>query len=187
MRTSHTIKWTLIAALCLSVFAPGSFAQEMGPQQMMMFSQLKAVQIEQSRQTVQQLKVAEKVMQAYAATHDRFPGNISEFDDCLRQLVAHGNLNESDIQTRGKFRTAQPFAICVDPSFVSVPIINGVPKVPENFCGLPSTVVIMTDGDKNCVGWVAGADGKPVAISDKGPAYFSSTIAHESSETLDIR
>lgn len=137
-----------------------------------------AIQAQQIRQlqekTRKQLREAELAMKAYAETHDHFPSNLQEFDECLMKLVRLSD--PADISTNGRYRTLKPYAIAVDSSFVGIPVINGTPKVPDNYSGPPSTIVILTDGDKQCVGWAAGENGKPVVL-EEGPIYFVAEIA----------
>lgn len=138
--------------------------------------QMQAVTAARTEATAREMQEAQSIVNAYAQSHDHFPSNIAEFDDLLKQLVGSG-LEQSEIQSSGKYRMARNYAIAVDPSFLSIPEVNGVAKVPDYFCGVPNTIVIHTDGAKNMVCWVAGVDGKPAVLDGKNPAYFSCSLA----------
>lgn len=128
---------------------------------------------------MRQLRETDAAMKDYAASHDHFPNCASEFDDCLKMLFKRVNLATADttvtIQTNGKFHTYYQFAIAVDPSFMVMPVVNGVLKMPDYYYAPAGTVVILTDGGQNCMGWVAGNDGRPVVLQG-GPIFFKQEI-----------
>lgn len=130
---------------------------------------------------IRQLKDTESAMKEYADSHDHFPNCQSESDDCLKMLFKKVAMSDPDVsiypQSNGAYRTYYQFAIGVDPSYKSIPIVNGIPQVPASYVAPGSTIVIMTDGDDECVGWAASASGQPLVITPSaGPIYFQIKI-----------
>ena len=128
-----------------------------------------------------QLREAGQLMDDYAKKHEHFPNSISEFDELLRQLYKKTSMTDPDstvqVQSNGKFRTFYQFAICVDPSYKSIPVVNGVAKIPDYYTAPgPGMIVITTDGDDGCVGWISGTDNKPLTSSGPNPLYFEAAI-----------
>lgn len=138
---------------------------------------------------IRQLRDTGAAMKEYAKTHDHFPNTESEYDDCLRMLFKKVSLTAADTtvvpKSVGRFRCYYQFAIGVDPSFKSVPIVNGVPQIPDNYNAPASTVVIMTDGNDDCVGWVAGNDGRPV-VMEGGPIFFDAQIKPKDASSSSV-
>ncbi|MFN8554027.1 MAG: hypothetical protein U0103_21335 [Candidatus Obscuribacterales bacterium] len=86
-------------------------------------------------------------------------GLLGGDEELIRQLnLAAGAMRSY----RNIFRTYYQFAIAVDPSIRSLPIINGQYKPPNSWVAPTHTVVIFSDGQNQFAAWVAGQDGKPI-------------------------
>ena len=158
----------LSVAMILSL-APASFAQEM-PSGAYQWQMQGIAARQQQAQMERNLAAAESRLKVYMDNHDHFPSNVSEFDECLSQIAGSTN-NSSEIATNGKYRTLGLYAIAVDSSLAGIPVVNGKPIVPNHISGPANTIVLLSDGDRNCVGWIAGTDGRPVTNGD-APIYF---------------
>lgn len=126
---------------------------------------------------IRQLREAGNVMKEYGSNHDHYPNTTDEMDSCLKNLYSKVNMTDPDttvqVSSNGKYRTFYQFAMAIDPSYKSVPIINGVPQVPSSMNMPANTIVIMSDGADEIAGWAAGIDGKPISVDQgKGPMYF---------------
>ena len=131
---------------------------------------------------IRQLRETGSFMKEYASTHDHYPNSPDEMDSCLKSLYKRVSMTEPDsrlqVQQNSQYRTFYQFAIGIDPSYKSIPIINGIPKIPDSFVAPASMIVIMTDGQDEVVGWAAGVDGKPIAGLDgqSGAMHFYNKI-----------
>ncbi|MBX9688711.1 MAG: hypothetical protein K2X27_18530 [Candidatus Obscuribacterales bacterium] len=128
-----------------------------------------------------QLREVGTAMKQYGASHDHFPRSTQEIDECLQSL--HKSVTMSDAsstetpKSEGQYRVFHNFAMGVDPSFKSVPIVNNVPQVPDSYVAPGCAIIIMTDGDDECVGWAASDNGRPLKMEQAGsPVYFSHKI-----------
>lgn len=115
---------------------------------------------------IRQLNLAAGAMRTYRKTHDRFPQLQPELDDALHAMFKAVSFTPANteivVQSNGIFRTFYQFAIAVDPSIRSLPIINGQYKPPSNWVAPVHTVVVFSDGQNQFAAWVAGIDGKPI-------------------------
>lgn len=115
---------------------------------------------------IRQLNLAAGAMRSYRKTHERFPQLQPELDDALHAMFKAVSFTPANTeivpQSRGIFRTYYQFAIAVDPSIRSLPIINGQYKPPNSWVAPTHTVVIFSDGQNQFAAWVAGQDGKPI-------------------------
>jgi len=115
---------------------------------------------------IRQLNLAAGAMRSYRNTHERFPQLQPELDDALHAMFKAVSFTPANTeivpQSRGIFRTYYQFAIAVDPSIRSLPIINGQYKPPNSWVAPTHTVVIFSDGQNQFAAWVAGQDGKPI-------------------------
>jgi len=115
---------------------------------------------------IRQLNLAAGAMRTYRKNHDTFPQLQPDLDDALHAMFKAVSFTPANTeivpQGRGIFRTYYQFAIAVDPSIRSLPIINGQYKPPSNWSAPPHTIVILTDAQNQFAAWVAGADGKPI-------------------------
>ena len=139
---------------------------------------------------IRQLKDVEAAMRDYSTTHDHFPNCQSESDECLRMLYKRVALSDADStvfpQSNGAYRCYFQFAIGVDPSYKSIPIVNGVPQIPASYVAPGGKIVIMTDGDDECVAWASSASGQPLVITpNSGPIYFQLKIKPKSDTAPD--
>ncbi len=115
---------------------------------------------------IRQLNLAAGAMRTYRQTHERFPQLQPELDDALHAMFKAVSFTPANTeivpQSQGIFRTYYQFAIAVDPSIRSLPVINGQYKPPANWVAPANTVVIFSDGNNQFAAWVAGQDGKPI-------------------------
>lgn len=130
---------------------------------------------------VRQLRETGSLMKEYAATHDHYPNSPEEMDSCMKMLYSKISLSSPDstvqVVPNGRYRTYYQFAIGIDPSYKSIPIVNGVPQVDSSMTMPASTIVMMTDGQDEIVGWAAGVDGRPIVMEQgKGPMHFYNKI-----------
>lgn len=170
-----------LSACAALVLALGFSSHPSSAQTEAEFGQALAGQAMAQADLIRQLRETGQVMQDYAKTHDHFPNTTAEFDDCLKSLYKKVGMTDpnstAQVQPNGKYRTFYHFAIGVDSSYKSIPIINGVAKLPDYFTAPgPGMIVITTDGDDGCVGWISGPDNKPLASSGQNPLYFEASI-----------
>lgn len=129
---------------------------------------------------VRQLKDTGALIREYASKHDHFPSSVSEIDEFLMQAYKQVNLTVPDsrvqIASNGKYRTFYQFAMAVDPSFKGIPIVNGVPKVPESYVAPASTIVLLSDGQDEMVAWAASETGKPASQDGNSPLFVYEQI-----------
>ncbi|MBX9567554.1 MAG: hypothetical protein K2X77_01610 [Candidatus Obscuribacterales bacterium] len=130
---------------------------------------------------MRQLRETGTIMKEYASTHDHYPNTTDEMDNCLKMLYTKVSMTTPDstvqVQQNGRYRTFYQFAIGIDPSYKSTPIVNGIPQPDQSLSMPASTIVLMTDGQDEIVGWAAGIDGKPmVPDQGKGPIHFYNKI-----------
>jgi hypothetical protein len=115
---------------------------------------------------IRQLNLAAGAMRTYRKTHESFPQLQPDLDDSLKAMFKAVSFTPANTevvpQGRGIFRTYYQFAIAVDPSIRSLPIINGQYKPPDSWVAPPHTVVVFSDGQNQFAAWVAGDDGKPI-------------------------
>lgn len=114
---------------------------------------------------MRQLRETGTIMKEYASTHDHYPNTTDEMDNCLKMLYTKVSMTTPDstvqVQQNGRYRTFYQFAIGIDPSYKSTPIVNGIPQPDQSLSMPASTIVLMTDGQDEIVGWAAGIDGSP--------------------------
>jgi hypothetical protein len=140
---------------------------------------------------IRQAREVDRYLNEYGKTHDHFPQGTTEFDDVLKSCYKRVGNSAADAtvvpQSTGKYRTYYNLAIAVDPSFMSVPVVNGQPQLFDSWNGPPGSVIIVTDGAKNAACWVAGGDGKPAVDPGNTTAYlfFRQTIQPKSSAAPD--
>lgn len=115
---------------------------------------------------IRELNLAAGAMRTYRKTHDTFPALQPDLDDALKAMfkaVSFTPANTAIVpQSLGNFRTYYQFAIAVDPSIRSLPIINGQYKPPSSWNAPAHTIVVFSDGQNQFAAWVAGQDGKPI-------------------------
>jgi len=115
---------------------------------------------------IRELNLAAGAMRTYRKNHETFPQLQPDLDDALRAMFKAVSFTPANTeivpQGRGIFRTYYQFAIAVDPSIRSLPIINGQYKPPNNWVAPPHTIVVFSDGQNQFAAWVAGQDGKPI-------------------------
>jgi hypothetical protein len=126
------------------------------------------------------------IMKEYASTHDHFPNTADESDSLLKLLYKKINMTDPDttmyVKPEGKYRTFYHYAIAEDDSYKSIPVVNGIAKIPDSFSGPPGMMIIMTDGHDHCIGWAAGQNGKPITVGDNA-VYFEQTIQKKDAST----
>ena len=137
-----------------------------------------------------QLREVGNAMKQYGSSHDHYPRSTEEIDECLRSL--YKSVSMSDVSSAetprsdGQYRVFHNFAMGVDPSYKSIPIVNGLPQVPDSYVGPGAFIVIMTDGDDECVGWATSDNGRPLKMEQAGsPVYFSHKIKSKESGVGD--
>ncbi len=128
-----------------------------------------------------QLREVGTAMKNYGNSHDHYPRSTQEIDECLQSLyksVSMSDVSSTDTpKSDGQYRIFHNFAMGVDPSFKSIPTVNGIPQVPDSYVGPGGFIVIMTDGDDECVGWASSDNGRPLKMEQAGsPVYFSHKI-----------
>ncbi|MBS1954261.1 MAG: hypothetical protein JST89_08745 [Cyanobacteria bacterium SZAS-4] len=115
---------------------------------------------------IRQLNLAAGAMRTYRKTHANFPQLQPDLDDALKSMFKAVSFTPANTeivpQGRGIYRTYYQFAIAVDPSIRSLPIINGQYKPPNTWNAPPRTIVVYSDGQNQFAAWVAGSDGKPI-------------------------
>lgn len=166
LSTLNRLVLSLGTISCLVQAAPPAISQDLGAGQ---------------AELIRQLRETGTAMKEYASKHDHFPNGPEESDQCLKMLFKRVSMSEPDStlvpKSNGAFRTYYQFAIGIDPSYKSIPLINGIPKIPDNYVAPGSSIVIMTDGADDCVGWAAGTDGRPLTVqAGTGPLYFEAKI-----------
>lgn len=135
-----------------------------------------------------QLRESGRLIREYSKKHDHFPASTSEMDELLLDLYKNVSMTAPDsrvqVKSDGRYRNFYNFSMGVDPAFKSIPLVNGVPQI-NSLPNFPAGhIVIMTDGQDECVGWAAGEDGRPMMQNDS-PVFFYETIAtkEESSQS----
>ncbi|CAN5393623.1 hypothetical protein BH10CYA1_BH10CYA1_47660 [soil metagenome] len=115
---------------------------------------------------IRELNLAAGAMRTYRKTHENFPALQPDLDDALRAMFKAVSFTPADTaivpQSLGNFRTYYQFAIAMDPSIRSLPVINGQYKPPNSWHAPANTIVIFSDGQNQFAAWVAGQDGKPI-------------------------
>ncbi len=126
-----------------------------------------------------QLRECSVEVREFGRKNGHFPLMGNEQDDFLKTLYSKISMGSADtrvlVKQDGKYRTFYHFAIAQDPSFQSVPIVNGIPQIPATMTGPANSIVILTDGVDDCVGFATNEDGKPIS-GDGGVLYFSEVL-----------
>lgn len=135
-----------------------------------------------------QMREVGAAMEKYGKNHDHYPRSPQEIDECLQSLYKSVSMTDpasTDFpSSQGQYRVFHNLAMGVDPSYKSIPVVNGLPQVPDSYVGPGGTIVIMTDGDDECVGWAAGDNGRPLKMEQAGsPVYFSHKIKPKEATT----
>lgn len=130
---------------------------------------------------IRQLRETGTTLKEYAEKHDHYPNNTEEMDDLLKLLYSRISLTSPDstvqVAQNGRYRTFYQFAIGIDPSYKSTPIVNNVPQVSPSLVMPASSIVLMTDGQDEIVAWAAGVDGRPIELEQgKGPMHYYNKI-----------
>lgn len=118
------------------------------------------------QELIRELNLAAGAVRTYRKTHANFPQLQPDLDDALKAMFKAVSFTAANTeivpQSRGVYRTYYQFAIAVDPSIRSLPIINGQYKPPNTWNAPPHTIVVYSDGQNQFAAWVAGLDGKPI-------------------------
>lgn len=115
---------------------------------------------------IRELNLAAGAMRTYRKTHASFPQLQPDLDEALKAMFKAVSFTPANTeivpQGRGIYRTYYQFAIAMDPSIRSLPVINGQYKPPNTWNAPPRTIVVYSDGQNQFAAWVAGLDGKPI-------------------------
>ncbi|MBI2810957.1 MAG: hypothetical protein HYX67_09035 [Candidatus Melainabacteria bacterium] len=84
---------------------------------------------------IRELNLAAGAMRTYRKTHENFPQLQPDLDEALTAMFKAVSFTPANTeivpQSRGIFRTYYQFAIAMDPSIRSLPVINGQYKPPD--------------------------------------------------------
>lgn len=116
---------------------------------------------------IRQVREAAAAMRQYRLTHDHFPQLQPELDDALMTVFKRVSLTPGDTtivpQSRNTYRTYYQFAIAMDPSIRSLPLVNGqVVKFPDSWNAPAGSIVLLSDGQNQFAAWAAGQYGTPI-------------------------
>ncbi len=117
---------------------------------------------------IRQVREAAAAMRQYRLTHDHFPQLQPELDDTLMTVFKRVSMTPGNTtivpQSRNNYRIYYQFAIAMDPSIRSLPLVNGqVVKFPNSWNAPAGSIVLLSDGQNQFVAWAAGQDGTPIS------------------------
>lgn len=161
---SHMLLTALIASGFVTAFTPNQC-----------LAQLPQMAVAGQADMIRQLKETGSYFKEWGRKHDHFPNNVNEMDEALQALYKRINLTEVDtrvqVASNGKYRTFYQFNIAVDPSWKTIPIVNGIPQMPSGFTGPAFGIVILTDGSDEVVCLATDGGGNVITADGANPYY----------------